>query len=409
MTYKFVGNGSEKEQRALLCKKKESGGLEIPNWKARCSSAMALWTVKANQSTKPWAKLFSEPGINWNSKSALATVRPTHGVEGFVGQCITEWYQTAALLPQSENALIWPYVQSQQTAKMMRKKCPELTFAQATLCLPADLNFLEKRQVKSSIDNALRTYKKQCDYVAYEGKKNLQKDLNCMKWPKPKYDSQGEIRPLGEGRLKDHQEWLKDKLLGSELDSLCSLKSIYWLNINKIVPPPHPFRNKIEAEYGLIDWGIVDKQKVSTYSRMLAFQWRSTHGKLFANKHFHAMGIKENASCVYCGEESQSLGHLFLKCSSISSMFACFEKQFKLVDKLTDLEKIIGVDPTKSRPKLIMKKLSILRRMIYQSNHKDEKPRWGQFLDLIEKVYTYEYAIAERNGKVFQHLKHWGK
>ena len=46
---------------------------------------------------------------------------------------------------------------------------------------------------------------------------------------------------------------------------------------------------------------------------------------------------------------------------------------------------------------------------IYQSNHKDEKPRWGQFLDLIEKVYTYEYAIAERNGKVYQHLKHWGK
>ena len=142
---------------------------------------------------------------------------------------------------------------------------------------------------------------------------------------------------------------------------------------------------------------------------MLAFQWRSSHGKLFANKHFHAMGIKQTASCGYCEEESQSLGHLFLKCISIQQLFACFEKQFKLVDKLTDLEKIIGVDPTKSRPKLIMKKLSILRRMIYQSNHKDEKPRWGQFLDLIEKVYTYEYAIAERNGKVFQHLKHWGK
>ena len=47
--------------------------------------------------------------------------------------------------------------------------------------------------------------------------------------------------------------------------------------------------------------------------------------------------------------------------------------------------------------------------MIYQSNHKDEKPRWGQFLDLVEKIYTYEYAIAERNGKVFQHLKHWEK
>ena len=56
-----------------------------------------------------------------------------------------------------------------------------------------------------------------------------------------------------------------------------------------------------------------------------------------------------------------------------------------------------------------MKKLGILRRMIYQSNHKDEKPKWGQFLDLIERVYTYEYAIAERNGKIPQHLLHWEK
>ena len=70
---------------------------------------------------------------------------------------------------------------------------------------------------------------------------------------------------------------------------------------------------------------------------------------------------------------------------------------------------MIGVDPTISRPKLILKKLSILRRMIYQCNHKDEKPRWGQFMELIEKIYTYEYAIADSNGKVFQHLKHWDK
>ena len=153
----------------------------------------------------------------------------------------------------------------------------------------------------------------------------------------------------------------------------------------------------------------MDKLKVSTYSRMQAFYWRSTHGKLFANKHFHAMGIKQSSKCSYCEEESQSLGHLFLKCSQIQQLFACFERQFKLDRKLSDLEKMIGVDPTISRPKLILKKLSILRRMIYQCNHKDEKPRWGQFMELIEKIYTYEYAIADSNGKVFQHLKHWDK
>ena len=47
--------------------------------------------------------------------------------------------------------------------------------------------------------------------------------------------------------------------------------------------------------------------------------------------------------------------------------------------------------------------------MIYQSNHKDEKPRWAGFLDLVEKVYTYEYAIADKNGKLLQHLKIWEK
>ena len=69
----------------------------------------------------------------------------------------------------------------------------------------------------------------------------------------------------------------------------------------------------------------------------------------------------------------------------------------------------MGIDPEMGRPKLILKKLGILRRMIYLSNHRDEQPRWGIFLDLIEKVYTMEYSIAERNDRILQHLKFWEK
>ena len=121
------------------------------------------------------------------------------------------------------------------------------------------------------------------------------------------------------------------------------------------------------------------------------------------------MGIKQDAKCSYCGEESQTLNHLFLKCNTTKQLFACFENQYKLTDRLTDLEKLLGVDPSSNRPKLIMKKLGILRRMLYQSNHKDEKPRWNTFLELVDKVYTYEYAIADRNGKIPQHFKIWEK
>ena len=57
----------------------------------------------------------------------------------------------------------------------------------------------------------------------------------------------------------------------------------------------------------------------------------------------------------------------------------------------------------------IMKKLSILRQIIYNCNHKEEKPRWDHFQDLVEKVYTYEYAIADKNNRILMHLKIWGK
>ena len=30
-------------------------------------------------------------------------------------------------------------------------------------------------------------------------------------------------------------------------------------------------------------------------------------------------------------------------------------------------------------------------------------------IDLVERVYTFEYAIADRNGKILQHLKFWEK
>ena len=56
-----------------------------------------------------------------------------------------------------------------------------------------------------------------------------------------------------------------------------------------------------------------------------------------------------------------------------------------------------------------MKKIGLLRKVIYQCNHRGDKPRWDNFLDLVEKVYTYEYAIADKNDRILQHLKVWGK
>ena len=122
------------------------------------------------------------------------------------------------------------------------------------------------------------------------------------------------------------------------------------------------------------------------------------------------MGIKQELRCKLCDdEEPQTLRHLYIDCKCVKSLIANFEKQYKIATPLTELEKLIGVDPNQQRKKLILKKLNILRRMIYQSNHADEKPRWGKYLELIDRVYTYEYAIADEGGKVLQHPKIWKK
>ena len=44
---------------------------------------------------------------------------------------------------------------------------------------------------------------------------------------------------------------------------------------------------------------------------------------------------------------------------------------------------------------------------MHNFNHKDEILRWGTYLEMIENIYTIEYAIADRNDRVLQHLQHW--
>ena len=128
-------------------------------------------------------------------------------------------------------------------------------------------------------------------------------------------DGKGELWEIGMGRLKSHQEWLHSKRADQDFGYLNSLRAIYELHIDNIIP--HPFRNKINAEYGPLNWEQIDKQRFSTYAKAQPFLWRSTHGKLYANKHFRAMGVKESAKCRFCEEETQTLKQLFVECQVV--------------------------------------------------------------------------------------------
>jgi hypothetical protein len=64
-------------------------------------------------------KLVVEHGVDWKKQEALSSVRERHGVEGFLGECITSWYDSLSLLKPGDNALVWPYINAQQVIKLM--------------------------------------------------------------------------------------------------------------------------------------------------------------------------------------------------------------------------------------------------------------------------------------------------
>ena len=96
-----------------------------------------------------------------------------------------------------------------------------------------------------------------------------------------------------------------------------------------------------------------------------------------------------------------------VECQRSKQLFANFQVQFKLKEGLSDCEKIMGIDPTKTRTKAILKKLAILRNCIIMSNFRDETVRWEMVLAKIEQVYVQEYAVANRQERLPMHFKSW--
>jgi hypothetical protein len=104
-------------------------------------------------------------------------------------------------------------------------------------------------------------------------------------------------------------------------------------------------------------------------------------GNCPATKTFSGLEVKQSGKCGYCDDPRQSVEHLYTECSYSQRLFACFGRKFKLSEKLSELEKLIGIDPLIERSVFMIKRLNILRKQLYDFNHQDIKLRWEMFLN----------------------------
>jgi hypothetical protein len=63
--------------------------------------------------------------------------------------------------------------------------------------------------------------------------------------------------------------------------------------------------------------------------------------------------------------------------------------------------------PSIERSLITIKRLSILRKTLYDFNHQDIKLRWEMFINRVDDIYVIEYGIADRNDKLPLQLKIW--
>jgi hypothetical protein len=70
-------------------------------------------------------KLVVDDGVDWTKQEALSSVREIHGVEGFLGECVTAWYDSLSLLKPWGNLLVWPYIKA---LHVKTSRCPSCAF-----------------------------------------------------------------------------------------------------------------------------------------------------------------------------------------------------------------------------------------------------------------------------------------
>ena len=399
--FNFIWGNTDKITRALAHQPRERGGLGIPLIRAKLEAFKATWIAKLPNEEKPWTRAF-DIGTDWSKDGILNSLIRIPSENSYSAQCIRAWNGIIALLaPEEDDTRIAPYL-STELKKVVQKKVPNLLFRQVKERLLDDtnLNYLEKGMLYSGLAKASCAREDSLKKEAQAVRERLfHKVSSRQKWPK-------QLIPGSPVQVRDDENRLEYN--GKHPSTFVKQRQVYELYMSQLVPPLNPFRSRMEANLGIaVDWKALDRTKLFISTKYESFCWRSLHGLIYTNRDYKRFGVKQDEKCQ-CGEV-QNLTHLMVDYQKSKNLYANFQVQFGLKEKLTDCEKMMGIDPTKTRTKAVLKKLAILRNAIIMSNYRDEVLRWETVLEKIDRCYVSEYAVANRQDKLPKHFKSWDK
>ncbi len=392
--FQFLWGKSEKECRSLCVKSRKEGGLAMPHIRSRLKAIQCCWIHKLRNKGGVFAMAFANTHLIATEDSSFRS--PLHSTDtDFPTTCVNAWSEVLQLLDVDRGGLLWPHLHG-DIQKLVKHKIPGTTITDAEIGTWSDLNFLENASVRSATKELLASMEDKWCTQKMKTRNLLSEGMTSDRWRTDASDRQATAESL-----------LRQRYSGLTICRLNTQRKIYWLLVDQIMPPLHKFREMIEHTYAQ-EWTMIDGCKLFTQSRLESFQWRGQHGKLYARKDLLRFGYTTDSRCNYCDVDVQTVSHLFLECPRVSLLFKNFEKQYKLVQEISDCERMIGIDTRIPRDKLTLKKLGILRKTVYDCNHDCRTPKWEEVLVAIDRLYITEYGIAERNGRIDKVLTDWG-
>ena len=138
---------------------------------------------------------------------------------------------------------------------------------------------------------------------------------------------------------------------------------------------------------------------------------RNQVDKLRGNDHLYKIGLKQSDLCTFCGEETENLTHLFLRCKYPKSFWEEFSQW--LAHNTSNTEGFVPSEAiflgivTESKHLLLHHLILLARHHIYTCKLKETRPSFEMYKQLVYNTLQIENKIAIVNNSMHVFKKKW--
>ena len=200
----------------------------------------------------------------------------------------------------------------------------------------------------------------------------------------------------------------KKRLVFEHFDKLISLnsKAIYQLIKERVTlsPSAQSKWNQIFPDRILIwkDLYIIPYQ-CTLDTKLREFQFKILHRILTTNYSLYKMSLAPSPVCSFCDHNDESLRHLFVHCSFVSTFWdqilnwnPICRNNFDNLDDIAILFGIPSTGQTESNYLILNTIILVGKQTIYQCRKKLIKPSFALFLAKTDHLKSLEYQIAKK-------------